>query len=155
MGKILPSLPSLYTCYILVDSTRGGGSCASSTYTHRTAGLISADTWQHVAVTVDKTAEVSRQVNIYIDGVDQTNASTAVASPRRGSFADGALLGGAQRTTSTTASAAKQQLLTVGASGSSSCAAELASSCASCGCFAGRGLLQSICSRKNRAMRKK
>jgi len=47
------------------------GTCANSTYSLASGGLVAVDTWQHVAVTVNTTA-TTYQVKIYIDGVDKT-----------------------------------------------------------------------------------
>lgn len=125
------------------DTPLRGGSCASSTYTDGFDASIVFDVWQHVAVTVDTTAEVSRQVKIYVDGVDKTSAPTENASPRDLHFADVALLGGGKTTSTTTTtidfSEKRRQLLIIGASGSSSCGAEVSLSCAVCGCFTGGG----------------
>lgn len=125
------------------DNLLRGGSCASSTFADGTDASIVFDVWQHVAVTVDTTAEVSRQVKIYIDGVDKTSAPAENASPRDLHFADVALLGGGKTTSTTTTtidfSERRRQLLIIGASGSSSCGAEVSLSCAVCGCFTGGG----------------
>jgi len=53
--------------------------CASSTYSKASGGTVSANTWKHVAVTVD-TGATSNQVKIYLDGVDQTETSTSPSS---------------------------------------------------------------------------
>ena len=49
----------------------GHADCAGATYSKAGTGLVVANKWQHVAVTVDTTAGVD-QVRIYLDGVDQT-----------------------------------------------------------------------------------